>query len=63
MDQADVIIGTACMNEIIDVLKRHGCVFDVKVSFSSRTGPSFQVMAIPQKNVIVTNQMPPMASN
>jgi len=47
------------MNEIIEVLKKYGCIFDVRVTFSSIHGPSFQVVTIPQKNIMVTNQMPP----
>jgi len=59
MDQTDVQIGTQCMQEIIEVLKKYGCVFDVRVTFSSIHGPSFQVIALPQKNIMVTNKMPP----
>jgi len=55
MDQTDVQIGTACMQEIIEVLKKHGCVFDVRVTFSSIHGPSFQVVTIPQKNIVIAN--------
>jgi hypothetical protein len=58
MDEEDIQIGTACMNEIKEVLKKHGCTFDVIVSFSSIRGPSFQVMTIPQKNIVLANQMP-----
>ena len=58
MDQEDVRIGTACMNEIMEVLKKHGCALDVVVSFSSIRGTSFQIVAIPQKNVVIANQMP-----
>ena len=59
MDENDVAIGTACMKEVIEVLKKHGCIFDVKVSFSSIHGPSFLVVAVPQKNIVLSNQMPP----
>ena len=58
MDEKDIQIGTACMNEIAEVLKKHGCVLDVIVSFSSIRGPSFQIMTIPQKNIVLANQMP-----
>jgi hypothetical protein len=58
MDENDVAIGTACMKEVIEVLKKHGCVFDVRVTFSSVNGPSFHVIALPQKNIVLANQMP-----
>jgi hypothetical protein len=58
MDEKDIQIGTACMNKIAEVLKEFGCVLDVIVSFSSIRGPSFQVMTIPQKNIVLANQMP-----
>ena len=58
MDETDVQTGTACMNEIMGALKKHGCVLDVVVSFSSIRGSSFQIVAIPQKNIVVANQIP-----
>jgi len=59
MDQTDVQIGTECMKDIIEVLKKHGCILDIRVSFSSIHGPSFQVIALPQKNIVVAGQMSP----
>ena len=56
MDEKDVQIGTVCMQEIIEVLKKHGCIFDVRVTFSSIHGPSFQVITVPQKNIVLPGQ-------
>lgn len=51
MDEKDVEIGTACMKDI------------VRVGFSSIHGPSWQVFAVPQKNIIVPNRMPTLGDN
>ncbi len=63
MDEKDVEIGTACMKDIIEVLNKHNCIFDVRVSFSSIHGPSWQVFAVPQKNIIIPNRMPTLGDN
>lgn len=63
MDENDVLIGTACMSEITEVLKKHGCILEVLVSFSSIRGPSFQIVARPQKNIVVANKMPKLGDN
>jgi len=57
MDEKDVQIGTACMNEIQEVLKKHGCIFEIVAMFSSLHGINYQVRTIPQKNIILANQM------
>jgi len=58
MDEKDVQIGAACMNEIKEVLKKHGCILDLQVSLSLVHGTSYQVTALPQKNIVLANQMP-----
>lgn len=59
MDENDVKIGTDCMNKIKEVLKEFGCILDLQVSFSLIGGTSYQITALPQKNIVIANQMPP----
>lgn len=59
MDENDVKIGTECMNDIQEMLKKHGCGIELIVSFSSIHGPSFIFKTIPLKNIVLSNQMPP----
>jgi hypothetical protein len=62
-DEIDVQIGTACMQEITQALQKHGCILEVLVSFSSIRGPSFQIVARPQKNIVVADKMPKLGDN
>lgn len=59
MDENDVKIGIVCMQEIQEVLKKHGCGIEIIFSFSSLSDPSWTLKISPLKNIILSNQMPP----
>jgi len=58
MDEKDIQVGTACMNKLKEVMKEFGCILDVCVTFSLIHGTSYQITAVPQKNIVLANQMP-----